>query len=49
MKIFRNWYLIKGKIVHYISNKNGWFLNGKSLSIKEVYEFENINFNIIYK
>ncbi len=40
-----NWYKIDGELVHYV-----WgYLDGKPLSIREIYEFESKNFKVIYK
>lgn len=39
-----NWYKIDGERVHY----KEFYLNGKQLSMLEVYEFEKKNYDILY-
>lgn len=44
-RISNNWYIINGKFIYY----DRWYLNGEKLSIKEIYEFENKNYNLLPK
>ncbi len=39
-----NWYKIDGEWVHY----QEFYLNGKQLSMAQVYEFEKKNYDILY-
>ena len=43
-KLCQYWFVINEKITYY----DGWFLNGKEITIKEKYEFEKNRLRLLY-